>query len=128
MSRGDRQGRAWCWREDVEINSFVCRFAVIPCSCYWLYIFGVGRPSWLAPEGAAVCARASYGPGAGLSPRATRGVRNARLGGSIIRETMSFLPILILMQGYLSLAVWRLKFVEIELLGLRLWAIGSTLS
>ena len=39
---------------------------------------------------------------------------------SISQETMSFFLILILMQIYLSLAVRRLKFVEIELVGLRL--------
>ena len=67
-----------------------------------------------------MCARASYGPGAGLSPWASRGVRTVRLGGSISRKIMPFFPILILMPNYLSLAVRRLKFVEIELLGLRL--------
>ena len=68
-----------------------------------------------------MCARASYGPGAGLSPRASRGMRNARLAGSISgEETTSFFPILILMQSYLGMTVRRLKFVEIELLALRL--------
>ena len=67
-----------------------------------------------------MCARASYGPGAGLSPWASRRVRNARLGGSISQETSLFFPILILMHKVLGLAVGRFNFVEIDTLGLRL--------
>ena len=63
---------------------------------------------------------ASYGPGPRLSPSAGRGARNALLVRSISRKTTSFFPILIVMQTYLDLAVRRLKFAEIELLGLRL--------
>ena len=47
-----------------------------------------------------MCVWASYGPGPRLSPWASRGVRNVRLGKSISRETMSFFPILV-MQNYL---------------------------
>ena len=47
-------------------------------------------------------------------------MRNARWARSISYETTSLFVILILMQNYLGLAVRRLKFVEIELLGLRL--------
>ena len=63
--------------------------------------------------------RASYGPGPRLSLWAGWGVRNECWGESISQETTSFVLIFILMQMYLSLAVRRLKFVEIELLGLR---------
>ena len=43
---------------------------------YYLYISGIGRPSWLAPEGVAVCVRTSYGPGPRLSLWGRPGVRN----------------------------------------------------
>ena len=56
-----------------------------------------------------MCVRASYGPGPRLSLWAGRGVRNEFWGESISLK--------ISMQIYLSLAVLRLKFVEIELLG-----------
>ena len=36
-------------------------------SHYHPRISGIGRPSYLAPQGAAVCARPSYGPGPRLS-------------------------------------------------------------
>ena len=47
-------------------------------------------------------------------------MQSARLAKLISYETTSFFQISILMQNYLSLAVRQLKFVEIELLGLRL--------
>ena len=67
-----------------------------------------------------MCARASYGPGAGLSPWASRGMRNERLGWSISQAISSFFLILIPLQNYLGLAVCRLNCVEIDTLGLRL--------
>ena len=56
-----------------------------------------------------MCARASYGPGAGLSPWASRGMRSERLGASISQATSSFFLTWISMQNYLGLAVCRFR-------------------
>ena len=80
---------------------------------YYLRICSTGRPSWLAPERAAVCVWASYGPGTGCPLALACSMGNARLVESISRENMSFFPILILMQNELFLAVRRLIFAEI---------------
>ena len=66
-----------------------------------------------------MCARTSYGPGAGLSPRARRGVRNARLSESISRETTSFVPILLLMQN-----IWVWLCADLNSSRSKFWALG----
>ena len=59
-----------------------------------------------------MCARASYGPGDGLSPCASPGYGNVRLVSSISGESVSFFPIPVLMQTELVLDIRRLIFVE----------------
>ena len=60
-----------------------------------------------------MCARASYGPADGLSPRASPGYGDARLVGSISCESVSFFSISVLLQTELVLVIHRLIFVEI---------------
>ena len=79
--------------DGVKTSRLIVSRVVLPRSIevrYWFYICGIGRLSWLAPECAAVCVRASYGPGPRLSLWASRGVRNVGLGESIRQANTSF--------------------------------------
>ena len=103
-------GRRWNWRISESFCSDVLYFVLnllFPVRhCLVSYRRGVQRC-------AAVCARASCGPGDGLSPCASLGYGNARFVRSTSCENASFLPILVLMQSELVLALRRLIFTDI---------------